>query len=183
MATGHRGTETQRSSFSPCLCVSVARGKDCIESSYAGRPDPRHQRDRSATVGAARPLLSDARLRLRRGRRRAGDDRPGVAARGPLRRALIGADVAVSHRHQRLPRRAVVTIEARATRGRRPSQDHQRSARDAAAHALAGARARCAGAPRRCQSARVGSLAPEHPAWPSLPPSSTCRRVSGRCCC
>ena len=63
-------------------------------------------RARTSSRRADGLLLPDARLRVRGGRRGAGDDGSGMAKPRPVRGSVVAAHLAVSDRHQRLPRPA-----------------------------------------------------------------------------
>ena len=102
--------------------------------------------------------------------------------RGRLRGPLAAPDVALPHRHQRLPQRARARAAARdaAGRGRRrsPPRPTPRGARDAAARA-ARSRGSTTASPTASPSPSGGVRA-RRSSWRSSPRCSTCRRGSAR---
>src|SRR6266516_7223680 len=68
--------------------------------------------DRATPAGAPSPLLPDARLAPRRGRRVPGDDAARVEGLRPLRAARAARHLAAHHRHERLPHCHLATARA-----------------------------------------------------------------------
>ena len=144
-------------------------------------PERRRARPRAVPARADRLLLPDARLPLRRRRRRPGDARQGVAEDRRLRGPLVGALLALPDRHQRLPRRPARRRPPRHADGPvLAGAVHHRPWSAAARADVAAARSPTPTSPTpptaRCSRTRCAS--------PSSRPCSTCRRDSARrsCC-
>src|SRR5438552_10186572 len=81
----------------------------------------------------------------------------------PIRRAVVAAHLALPDRHQRVPRSARPTGAAGAPDGVRPGGYRRGPAHGLAAHPLARASARCAGAACGCRPLRAHDPAAEYP--------------------
>jgi DNA-directed RNA polymerase specialized sigma24 family protein len=103
-----------------------------------GDRDPLHARQsRTPSHGAHGPLLPHARLRGRCRRRGAGDDVPRLEGARTVRRTCVDEDLALSHRHQRVSRRARRSPAPRPPAGGGAGRHGRRRTARATAHALA----------------------------------------------
>ena len=126
---------------------------------------------------AARALLPDARLGLRRRRRAAGRVAARLARARALRGPQLAALVALHDRHQHLPDPDPAPAEARAAGRLRPGDRPARRARASRSSSRSGS------SPTRTPSSRTAwparrraTSSARASSWPSSPRSSTCRR-------
>src|SRR3954468_19935324 len=154
----------------------AARGGAC------GRRERLPAPGRAAPARTARPLLPDARLSPRRGRRGAGRAAARVARAAAVRGALDDAELALQDHDERLPQRDRPAAEGPRSagglrRGRRPARRRRRAARRVGVDAAVSRRAarprrrprgaRRALRPPRVRRARVRRRAPAPGAEPA----------------